>query len=383
MNILMTILLKMETKMIQRINRILSEAGLASRRGADELISSGRIMLNGKILRELGEKAEWGKDSIKLDGKEIPKPEEKVYLILNKPFGYVCTLNDPQGRPIVTDLLKDIPQRVYPVGRLDFDSMGLLLMTNDGDFSFQMTHPRFHLPRTYKVTVQGLVTEKDIYTMTSGMALEDGPIRASNAALLGRQGEKSLVRLTITQGRNRIVRRMIEALGYSVVHLVRIGFGNLELGNLKVGKYRHLEPIEIKELREKTSQDGSRRKAAAEKEEEEKKEKTQRASRGGRTSKDPWRQTYEGHEGKTSRAPAIKAPRGQDGKASRSEGARASRGTGDEPSRGRETRAPRDQDGKASRREGARASRGTGDKPSRGREIRAVRGQGTKKQKRF
>ena len=242
--------------MTQRINRILSEAGLASRRKADELIRSGRVMLNGMILRELGTKAEWGRDSIKLDGREIPGPAEKIYLIMNKPFGYVCTLNDPQGRPIITDLLKDVPQRVYPVGRLDFDSMGLLLLTNDGDFSFQLTHPRYHIPRTYKITVQGAVMEKDINAMKDGLELEDGFIRASSAALIGRQGEKSLIRLTIAQGRNRIVRRMIEALGYSVVHLVRIGFGSLELGNLKVGKYRHLEPEEVNELMEMISRKG-------------------------------------------------------------------------------------------------------------------------------
>jgi 23S rRNA pseudouridine2605 synthase len=242
--------------MIQRINRILSEAGLASRRKADELIQSGRVMLNGKILRELGVKAEWGKDIIKLDGREIPRPAEKIYLMLNKPFGYICTLNDPERRPIVTDLLRDIPQRVYPVGRLDFDSMGLLLLTNDGDFSFQLTHPKYHIPRTYKVTVQGILSEKDINTIKNGIQLEDGFISASSAALIGLQGEKSLVRITITQGRNRIIRRMIEALGYSVVHLVRIGFGTLELGNLKVGRYRNLEPEEISELTEMISQKG-------------------------------------------------------------------------------------------------------------------------------
>jgi 23S rRNA pseudouridine2605 synthase len=393
------ILPKRAMKMTQRINRILSEAGLASRRKADELITSGRVMLNGKILRELGVKAEWGKDSIKLDGREIPEPEEKIYLMLNKPFGYVCTLHDPQGRPIVTDLLKDIPQRVYPVGRLDFDSMGLLLLTNDGDFSFQVTHPKFHLPRTYKVTVQGLVTGKDIQAMTNGMELEDGPIRASNASLLGHQGEKSLVRLTIALGRNRIVRRMFEELGYTVIHLVRIGFGNLELGNLKVGKYRRLEPDEITELLEKKSQDGSRRKAAAEKEAEEKEEKAPRASkgiksprgRGVRISRDPRRQPYEGHDGKTSRAPGIKSPRGQDGKSSRSAGGRAPRGPGDKTSRNPRgqtfeghrvktsrtptIRSPRAQDEKASKSQGIRAPRGTGDKPSRG--------QGAKRQKRY
>lgn len=239
--------------MTQRINSILSEAGLASRRKADEMIRAGRVMLNGKTVRELGTKAEWGKDSIKLDGKEIPGPAEKTYLMLNKPFGYVCTLRDPQGRPIVTDLLRDIPQRVYPVGRLDFDSMGLLLLTNDGDFSFQLTHPKYNIPRTYKVTVQGIVSEKDINALKNGIELEDGFINASSAALIGRQGDKSLVRLTIAQGKNRIVRRMMDALGYTVVHLVRIGFGSLELGNLKVGRYRNLEPEEVNELREMIS----------------------------------------------------------------------------------------------------------------------------------
>jgi len=242
--------------MIQRINRILSDSGLASRRKADELISAGRVMLNGKVLKELGTKAEWGKDSIKLDGREIPGPEKKIYLMLNKPFGYVCTLNDPQGRPIVTDLLKDVTQRVYPVGRLDFDSMGLLLLTNDGDFSFQLTHPKFHIPRTYKVTVQGIVTEKDMETIKAGIELDDGFIKASSASLIGSQGDKSIARITIAQGRNRIVRRMIESLGYSVVHLVRIGFGSLELRDLKVGKYRTLEHEEVDVLREMISRKG-------------------------------------------------------------------------------------------------------------------------------
>lgn len=251
----MTTLPETETKMTQRINRILSEAGIASRRKADDLIRLGRVMLNGRPLRELGAKAEWGKDSIRVDGKEIPKPAEKIYLMLNKPFGYVSTLSDPQGRPIVTDLLKDIP-RVYPVGRLDFDSMGLLLLTNDGDFSFQLTHPKYHVPRTYKVTIQGAMSEKEIDAIKQGIQLEDGFIKASSAAIISRQGGKTLIRLTIAQGRNRIVRRIIEALGYSVVHLVRIGFGALELGNLKVGRYRMLEPEEVNELMETAGQAG-------------------------------------------------------------------------------------------------------------------------------
>ena len=127
-------------------------AGLASRRKADELIKAGRIRLNGRVLREPGARAVWGVDSIKVDGEEIPGPFERVYLMLNKPFGYICALSDPAERPIVSDLLRDIRERVYPVGRLDFDTLGLLLLTNDGEWTHRLTHPRYHVPRTYKLT---------------------------------------------------------------------------------------------------------------------------------------------------------------------------------------------------------------------------------------
>ncbi|MDB9822533.1 rRNA pseudouridine synthase [Deltaproteobacteria bacterium] len=232
-----------------RINRILSLAGIVSRRKADELIGSGRVILNGVIVRELGTKAIWGRDSIMVDGKEIPKPSDRIYLILNKPFGYISSLRDPEGRPIVTDLLKSVPDRVYPVGRLDFDSLGLLLLTNDGDFSHRLTHPRYHIPRTYKVTVDGTVSEDTLRVLRKGVQLEDGFSGNSRAALVKQAGGKSIIRLTITQGRNRLVRRMVEALGYSAVHLIRIGFGNLELGTLKTGQYRHLEPDEVLALK--------------------------------------------------------------------------------------------------------------------------------------
>ena len=233
----------------QRINRILSLAGLASRRRADEFIKAGRVMLNGRVVKELGTKAIWGEDSIKVDEKEIPKPSDRIYLMLNKPFGYICSLNDPEGRPVITDLLKDVPQRIYPVGRLDFDSLGLLLITNDGGFSHRLTHPRFHVPRTYKVTVDGTISEEALKSLRKGVRLEDGFSGTSRADLINQSGGKSLIRLTITQGRNRLVRRMMEAVGFRAVHLIRTGFGNLELGKLKIGQYRHLEPDEVKALK--------------------------------------------------------------------------------------------------------------------------------------
>jgi 23S rRNA pseudouridine2605 synthase len=233
----------------QRINRILSLAGITSRRKADDLIQAGRVSCNNEIVRELGTRAVWGMDSIKVDGKEIPKPTERIYLMLNKPFGYLCALDDSTDRPLATDLLKNIPQRVYSVGRLDFDTLGLLLFTNDGDFAHRLTHPKYRIARTYKVTVQGTITEPIIKKLCNGVDLEDGSSGNAKVTLLRHMEGKSLLRLTIAHGRNRLVRRMMEAVGYKVVHLVRIGFGILELGDLKIGQYRFLEASEVMDLK--------------------------------------------------------------------------------------------------------------------------------------
>lgn len=233
----------------RRINRILSLAGVSSRRNADDLIKSGRITVNGHILAEAGARAIWGADSIKVDGKEIPGPEPRIYLMLNKPFGYVCTLKDPEGRRLVTELLEGITQRLYPAGRLDFDSLGLLLFTNDGELAYRLTHPKYQVPRTYKVTVSGTITDQAIKRLRKGVRLSDGPSGESKATVLKLDNETSTIRMTITQGRSRQVRRMMEAVGYSVVQLKRTGFGTLMLGDLKIGKYRPLENKEIKSLK--------------------------------------------------------------------------------------------------------------------------------------
>ena len=235
--------------MEQRLNRILSLAGVASRRKADEFIKNGRVILNGQMIFELGTKAVWGKDSIKLDGKEIPGPSDRIYIMLNKPFGYITSLSDPEGRPVVTDLIKDIPQRLYPVGRLDFDSIGLLLMTNDGDFSYRLTHPKYHAPKTYKVTVEGKVSEETLRRLANGIELDDGFSGKSKSGIIKQTGSRSVIRLTVNQGRNRLVRRMVEAVGCQVIQLMRTGFGGLEIGNLKIGKYRYLTAEEIVELK--------------------------------------------------------------------------------------------------------------------------------------
>ena len=236
-------------KASQRINRILSLSGHSSRRKADELIVSGRVMLNGQIVRELGTKAIWGQDSIKVDGREILPPSERTYLMLNKPFGYICSLDDPSGRPLAADLLKDVQQRVYSVGRLDFDSLGLLLFTDDGEWAHRLTHPRYHVPKTYKITVNGKVSEEALNALRSGIQLEDGYSGPSKTALIQEGGGKSVLRMTITTGRSRLVRRMLEFVGHRVVHLIRIGFGVLELGGLKIGHYRHLDSDEVEAMK--------------------------------------------------------------------------------------------------------------------------------------
>ena len=233
----------------QRVNRILSLAGISSRRKADDLIKSGRVIVNGRLVTEPGVRAIWGSDRICVDGLEIPKPTERLYLMLNKPFGYISSLFDPQGRPLVTELLRDIPQRIYPVGRLDFDTLGLLLFTNDGEWAHHMTHPRYRVPRTYKVTVAGSIGDESVNLLRKGVQLQDGSKVRSKASVITRSERQSILRITITEGKSRQVRRMLEAIGYSVVHLIRTGFGKIALGDLKVGEYRYLETEEVEEMK--------------------------------------------------------------------------------------------------------------------------------------
>ncbi len=210
----------------------------------------GRVRVNGIAVIEPGAQAVWGKDRIEVDGREVKPPSEGRYIILNKPFGYVSTLKDPEGRPVVTDLLKDVGQRVFPVGRLDFDTMGLLLLTNDGDLTYRLTHPRYGIPRTYKVTAEGAVTEQTLSQLTTGIVLDDGARVNAKVDIIGSPRGRTLLRMTIRQGKSRQIRRMLETVGHPVVHLVRIGFGVIQLGDLKVGHHRTLTPEELKELKE-------------------------------------------------------------------------------------------------------------------------------------
>lgn len=213
------------------------------------MIKAGRVSVNGSIVKEAGAQALWGVDRILVDGRVVPDPAERVYLMLNKPFGYVSALSDPAGRPVVAELLQDLGRRVYPVGRLDFDSLGLLLFTDDGEWAFRLAHPRFRVPKTYKVTVAGPVSDEALEKLKKGVHLEDGFSGPSKITLLRKNAKASDLRITITAGRKRLLRRMIEASGYTVTHLIRIGFGSVELGNLKVGRYRRLEPAEVEDMK--------------------------------------------------------------------------------------------------------------------------------------
>jgi len=232
----------------ERLNKIISMAGIASRRRADELISSGLVTVNGQVETGLGSKAIWGADSITVNSRAIPDPPRKIYVMLHKPFGYVSTLRDPEGRPIIRDLIQDIKERIYPVGRLDFDSSGLLILTNDGELAYRLMHPRFHIPRTYKVIIEGSLSGASVERLRKGISLDDGPTSPARVKVIERGQEKSVVRITIFEGRSREIRRMFEALGHKSLKLMRIGYGSLHLGDLKVGKYRHLKNSKVKIL---------------------------------------------------------------------------------------------------------------------------------------
>ena len=241
--------------MEERIQKILSAAGIASRRAAEEIILEGRVRVNGKVISELGAKADPDRDHIKVDGKLINPKQPKAYIMLNKPAGFVTTMSDPEGRPIVTNLLKGVRVRVYPVGRLDYDTEGLLLMTNDGDLAHLVTHPKHELPKTYLVKVKGFLEDRHVEMLEQGVFLKDGKTAPARVRKLRKEESNSWVEITIHEGRKRQVRRMIDHTGHSVIKLKRTRVGSLSLGDLPVGMYRHLTLEEVQGLRQMAMQD--------------------------------------------------------------------------------------------------------------------------------
>jgi pseudouridine synthase len=232
-----------------RLNKILAQAGLASRRGGDRLVREGRVAVNGEIVTTPGLVIDPAVDRVLVDGQQLPPPTAAEYVLLHKPRGYVTTRSDPGGRPVVTDLLRGMKARLYPVGRLDIDVEGVLLLTNDGALTHRLLHPRYGIPRIYEADVAGRVRAADLARWRAGVVLEDGPARPVTVTLVGRRGDTTRLHLTFTEGRKHEVKRYCEALGHPVIRLRRIAFGPITLGTLRRGEARPLTGREVRLLR--------------------------------------------------------------------------------------------------------------------------------------
>ncbi|MGH7169775.1 MAG: pseudouridine synthase [Gemmataceae bacterium] len=232
---------------MERLNKYLAHAGVGSRRHCEELIVRGRVSVNGRVVRELGTKVEAG-DAVSVDGQPL-HGEKLVYWLVNKPRGYLCTNFDPGGRPCAVDLVPHVSQRVYSVGRLDEDSEGLLLLTNDGELANRLTHPRFGVEKTYQVQVAGHPSREDIDQLLKGVWLSDGHVRARRVRRLKAQGESTWLEIVLNEGKNREIRRMLARLGHKVMVLRRIAIGSVHLDKLRRGKARRLKVEELERLR--------------------------------------------------------------------------------------------------------------------------------------
>lgn len=231
--------------MEERLQKYLAMAGVGSRRYCETLISERRVMVNGQTVDKQGVKVDPAVDSIQVDGKSITMEEEYVYIMLNKPSGYVTTVKDPQGRPTVLDLLQDVSVRLYPVGRLDYETEGLLLLTNDGEFAYRMTHPKFKMSKIYLATVQGQLSDEKIERLRTGVKLDDGMTKPAKVNVVRKEKYKTVVEMGISEGKNRQVRRMFKAVGNPVLALKRISIDQLTLDKLSVGSYRYLNKEEL------------------------------------------------------------------------------------------------------------------------------------------
>jgi len=234
---------------LERLQKYLAHCGIASRRKAEEMIKQGQVRVNQKIVTEMGIQIDPEKDLVEVNGNKIKPEKRKVYLLLYKPQKVVTTLDDPQQREKVTDLLEGIQERVYPVGRLDYNSEGLLLLTNDGELAYRLTHPRYQIAKTYLTKVAGIVQEDKLYELRKGVELEDGLTQPAKVKRLQSGQLQTQLEITIKEGRNRQVRRMCEKIGHPVLFLKRVKFGPLDLGNLKPGRYRELNAKEIAALK--------------------------------------------------------------------------------------------------------------------------------------
>ena len=241
---------------MERLQKILSQAGIASRRASEQLMLEGRVTVNGVTVTELGTKADPSHDDIRVDGRRIKSDERRRYLLLNKPRGYVTTRSDPQRRKTVIDLMGGVREYVYPVGRLDFESEGLLLLTNDGDLAAKLTHPRHGVPRVYEAPVLGVPDAHDLARLSRGVTIDGRRTSPATVKLLGQSRDRggATLELTIREGRNRQVRKMCEAIGHPVDSLRRVAIGPIRDRKLKPGQWRDLTDHEVARLRAAVSE---------------------------------------------------------------------------------------------------------------------------------
>ena len=244
--------------MEKRLQKILSEMGIASRRNAEELILQGRVTVNGQVA-SIGSKADPSRDHIKFDGKLLLRPGPKVYLKFHKPKNVVTSLRDPEGRPTVKDFLKGVKYRVFPVGRLDYDSEGLILLTNDGDFAQAVLHPSNKIPKTYLVKLKGMLEEKEAERLRRGIRLEEGMTAPAKVRRISRTEMNSWIEMTIHEGKKRQIRRMLEKTGHLVLKLKRVKINGIELDKLKAGEYTYLTSEEMNKIKKEIGRiNGSR-----------------------------------------------------------------------------------------------------------------------------
>jgi len=232
---------------MERIQKIIAHAGICSRRKAEEYIAEGRVKVDGKPVTQPGLKVDPEQVVITVDGKPL-REEKKIYILLHKPRGYVTTMSDPQGRPIVTDLLPEIRERLFPVGRLDLDSEGALLLTNDGALANQVLHPRFEVNKTYEATVRDLPKKSDFQRLEQGIVLDGKKTWPAQLRVLKKKKDVTVIEIIIHEGKKRQVRKMFQAVGHPVIRLKRTAYGRLRLKNLQEGRYRFLDEIDVKKL---------------------------------------------------------------------------------------------------------------------------------------
>lgn len=231
-----------------RLQKVLAAAGIASRRASEEMILDGRVEVNGRIVTELGTRVDPEKDTIRVDGSRIPAPRRHIYLVLNKPRGVVSTMDDPEGRPTLSDYIPPRMPRLFHVGRLDTQTEGLIVLTNDGEFAHRLAHPSYEVSKTYMVEVLGGMDPRTLKRLEKGVTLDDGPVKPDKIKVVSRTEGRTLLRITLHEGRNRIVRRMMDAVGHPVERLSRTAIGPIMLSQLPPGETREITRDELGKL---------------------------------------------------------------------------------------------------------------------------------------